>query len=58
MLSAGSSFYWYRNLDKKLFFRFPGKFSIGLDNITAAIISRLATENYRLYQRRFLLIPT
>jgi len=47
MLSAGSSFYWYGNLDKKFSFLFPGTFSIiGLDNITAGIITRLDAETY------------
>jgi len=58
MLSAGSSFYWYGNLDKKCSLLFPGTFSIGLDNITAGIITRLGAETYRPYQWRFLLIPT
>jgi hypothetical protein len=50
MLSAGSSFYWYRNLDKKFFLLFPGMLSIGLDNITAGIIIRLQAETCRPYQ--------
>jgi hypothetical protein len=50
MLNAGSSFYWYGNLDKKFFLPFPGTFSIGLDNITAITITKLGAENYRPYQ--------
>jgi hypothetical protein len=50
MLSAGSSFYSYGNLDKKFFLLLPGTFSIGLDNITATIITRLGAETYRPYQ--------
>jgi hypothetical protein len=46
MLSAGLSFYSYGNLNKKLFLPFPGMFSVGLDNITAAIIIRLGAETY------------
>jgi hypothetical protein len=58
MLSAGLSFYSYGNLDKKFFLPFPGMFSIGLDKITAVIITRPGAETYQPYQRRFLLIPT
>jgi len=57
MLSAGSSFYWYRNLHNKSSLLFPGTFSIGLDNITAGIITRLGAETYWPYQWRFPLIP-
>jgi hypothetical protein len=46
MLSAGLSYYSYGNLDKKFFLPSPRMFSVGLDNITAAIIIRLEAETY------------
>jgi len=50
MLFAGSSFYWYGNLEKEFLLLFPGTFSIGLVNVTAGIITRLGAETYRPYQ--------